>query len=323
MRRREFISGLGSAVAWPKAAWAQQPAIPVIGLLSVRPISENLAGFHRGLAEAGFVEGKNVTIEHRWAGGQNDRLPELASDLVRRRAAVIVTLISSAAALAAKSATQTIPIVFGTGGDPVELGLVKSLNRPGGNLTGVSILSVEVAAKRLELLHELLPATKLIGLLVNPANRAGQAETRELQAAANVLGVRLLILNASNRSEIETAFATLVHERAAALMISGDFFLYDRSDQIIALAARHAMPTVGQLREFAATGGLMAYGPNLQDAWRLVGNYTGRILMGEVPADLPVQRPTKFLLALNHKTAKALGLTIPETLLATADEVIQ
>jgi putative tryptophan/tyrosine transport system substrate-binding protein len=275
------------------------------------------------LAEVGYVEGRNLTIDYRWAEGQNDRLPVLAADLVRRQVAVIVTLISSAAALAAKSATQTIPIIFGTGGDPVELGLVKSLNRPGGNLTGVTTLSVEVAAKRLELLHELLPAANSFAVLVNPANRASRAETRELEVAARVLGVRLLVLNASNESDIEMTFATLVRERADAIMISGDFFLYDHSEQIIALAARHSVPTVGQLREFTAAGGVMSYGPSLQEAWRLVGNYTGRILMGEKPDDLPVQRPTKFELVVNARTARALGLTIPETLLATADEVIQ
>jgi putative tryptophan/tyrosine transport system substrate-binding protein len=251
MRRREFVAGV-CAAAWPLVARAQQPTMPVIGFLSVRPIAENSAGFHQGLADVGYVEGRNLTIEYRWAAGQIDRLPALAADLVRHKVAVIVTLISSAAALAAKSATQTIPIIFGTGGDPVDLGLVKSLNRPGGNLTGVTTLSVEVAAKRLELLRELLPAGSLFAVLVNPANRASRAETQELEVAARILGVRLLILNARNESDIERSVVTLVRERADALMISGDFFLNDRSDQIIALAARHSVPTVGQL--FCLTG---------------------------------------------------------------------
>jgi putative tryptophan/tyrosine transport system substrate-binding protein len=325
MRRREFIAGLGGAAAWPLAARAQQRAMPVIGYLgigSLEELREYLAVFYRALAETGYVEGRNVAIEYRWAEGRNDRLPALAADLVRRRVAVIVAS-GSPAALAAKEATPTIPIVFNSGRDPVEFGLVKSLNRPGGNLTGATGLYLEVVAKRLELLHELVPAVGLIAVLVYPATPLTEAETQELQIAARVLGVRLLILNASNQSDIEMAFETLVRERAGALVISGDVVLSVNGDQIVALAARHAIPAISAYHEFTAAGGLLAYGTPLTDTGRVAGNYTGRILKGEKPADLPVQQVTKVELIINMKTAKALGLTFPLTLLGRADAVIE
>jgi putative tryptophan/tyrosine transport system substrate-binding protein len=328
--RREFIARLsGVALAWPLAARAASD-LPVIGYLGAQapqPPStpaRSLAAFRQGLGEIGFVEGRNVVIEYRSADGQNDRLPALATDLVRRQVAVIVALASTSAALAAKSATQTIPIVFLVGTDPVKAGLVASLNRPGGNLTGVTNLTIQVAAKRLELLHELVPASTSIALLVNPTNRLNaEAQTTESQFAARALGVHLLVLNASSPTEIQGAFATLVRERAAALAVSGDAFFNAQRDQIIALAARHAVPTIEQFREFPVGGGLMSYGPDAPDAWRLAGVYTGRVLKGEKPADLPVQQATRVEMVVNLKAAKALGLTIPESLLATADEVIQ
>jgi len=327
VRRREFIAGLGvAAAAWPLAGRAQRPALPVIGFLDpswLESLRGRMAAFGQGLAEAGYAEGRNAAIEYRWAEGQNDRLPALAAELVRRQVAVIVTPGGTAATLAAKAATQTIPIVFGLGADPVEPGLVGSLARPGGNLTGVSYLTVEAAAKPLELVHELVPAANLIAVLVHPANRTTETEARGLQVAARVLGVRLLVLNASSESDIEAAFATLVRERAGALVISSDTFFLAQRDQIVALAARHRVPAIEQFREFALAGGLMSYGPSVTDGWRLVGLYAGRILNGEKPADLPVQQATKIELVINMKTAKALGLTFPLTLLGRADEVIE
>jgi putative tryptophan/tyrosine transport system substrate-binding protein len=328
VRRREFITLLGgAAVAWPLAARAQQSAMPVIGFidpLSLETTREKVAAFNRGLAEAGYIEGRNVAIEYRWAEGQNDRLPGLAADLIRRAVAVIATPGSTSATLAAKAATETIPIVFVAAGDPVDLGLVRSLKRPGGNLTGVSFLSTEVVAKRLELLHELVPAATLIAALVNPTNVVNaEVHKREIQDSARVLGVRSLILNASTLSDIEAAFATLVQERVGALMIGTDSFFTAQRDQIIALAARHAVPTIAGFREFTAAGGLMAYGSSIIDAWHLAGSYTGRILKGEKPSDLPVQQSTKVEFFLNLKTARALGLTVPIPLLGRADEVIE
>jgi putative tryptophan/tyrosine transport system substrate-binding protein len=276
------------------------------------------------LAETGYVEGRNVAIEYRLAQGQNDRLPALAADLVRRQVAVIASPGSTAAALATKAATRTIPIVFVTGGDPVELGLVRALNRPGGNLTGATFLDVEVAAKRLELLHEVLPAAELIAVLVNPTNPGySEVETKKLQVAARVLGVRLRVLNTSDPSEFEGAFATLGRERAGGLMVVGDALFNDHPDQLVALAARYSLPAMYSSREYMMAGGLMSYGASIIDAWHLAGTYTGRILNGEKAADLPVQQSTKVELIINLKIAKALGLAIPETLLATADEVIQ
>jgi putative tryptophan/tyrosine transport system substrate-binding protein len=282
-----------------------------------------MAAFRQGLNARGYVEGRNLKILYRWAEDRDDRLPPLAADLVRRQVTVIATPGSTPATLAAKAATQTIPIVFLIGGDPVELGLVRSLNRPGGNLTGVNILTVEAASKPLELLHELVPASDLIAVLVNRANRTTESEARGLQVAARVLGVRLLMLNASSQSDIEAAFATLVRERAGALVISSDALFLAQRDQIVALAARHAVPAIQQFREFTVAGGLMSYGPSTTDGWRLVGVYTGHILNGEKPADLPVQQATKIEFAINLKTAKALGLNLPPTLLALADEVIE
>jgi putative tryptophan/tyrosine transport system substrate-binding protein len=327
MIRREFMTMLGGAAAWPLAARAQQQARPVIGFLdplSLETTREKVAAFNRGLAEIGYVEGQNLTTEYRWAQGQTSRLPALAAELVHRKVAVIATPGATVATLAAKAATDTIPIVFVAGGDPVELGLVRSINRPGGNLTGVAFLATEYAAKRLELLHELVPAATLIAVLVNPANLINaEVHKGKIQEAARVLGVRLLILNASSQSDIEAAFVTLVQERARALLIGTDSFFTGHRDQIIALAARSAVPTIEEFREFTAAGGLMAYGTSILDAWRLAGNYTGRILMGEKPADLPVQQPTRFELVINLKTAKALGLEVPPMLLARADEVIE
>jgi putative ABC transport system substrate-binding protein len=326
MRRREFIAGLGGAAAWPLAARAQQRPVPTIGWLdseSLESVREYLPAFRKGLAEIGYVEGRNVIVEYRWAEHDNDRLSALAADLVRRQVALIVAPTTSSA-LAAKAATQTIPIVFAMGSDPVALGLVASLNRPTGNLTGVAVLGAEIAPKRLALLHELVPAVASIAMLVNPANpNYVQAETKDLQSAAHVLGLRVLVLNGGTESDIAAAFATLVDRQVSALLISADTFFYAEGHQIMSLAARYAIPTMFYDRASVAAGGLLSYGPDLRDGLRQVGVYAGRILKGEKPADLPVVQPTKFELVINLKTAKPLGLTIPETLLATADEVIQ
>jgi putative ABC transport system substrate-binding protein len=301
--------------------------MPVIGFLS--PTSPNsraelIAAFHQGLAEVGYVEGRNVAIEYRWAKDQNEQLPFMAADLVQRRVSVIVAIDGTAATLAAKAATSTIPIVFIVGADPVELGLVASLGRPGGNITGVGALAVGTAAKRLQLLHELVPAAAGIAFLRNPTNPYFSAlETRELQAAATVLGVRLLLLNASSPHEIEVAFANLVAQRAGAFLLGTDPFFMTARDQLVALANRHTVPAIYPFREDAAAGGLVSYGASNRDAFRLVGDYTGRILSGDRPADLPVQQVTRIEMAINLKTANALGLTVPLPLLARADEVIE
>jgi putative tryptophan/tyrosine transport system substrate-binding protein len=299
--------------------------MPVVGYLgagSLEQQREFVAALLRGLAETGYVEGRNVAIEYRWAESRNDRLPALAADLVRRQVAVIITD-STPAALAAKAATQTIPIVFGVGSNPVEIGLVASLNRPGGNLTGVSLLNVDIAAKRVELLHELVPAATQIAVLVNPTNPAGEDLLKEAQVGARVLGVRLSALNASSESEIDGAFAMLVGQRADALLVHGDPVFIAQRDRIVALAARHAVPAIYQFREFAVAGGLMSYGASVADSYRQLGVYTGRILNGETPADLPVQQSTRFEMVLNLKTAKALGLTVPTSTLLRANEVIE
>jgi putative tryptophan/tyrosine transport system substrate-binding protein len=326
-RRRAFISLIGGAAAWPLAARAQQPAMPVVGILSGASLEtrrEFVAAFHRGLAETGYIEGQNVAIEYRWADGQNNRLPALAAELVRRQVAVIATLGSTPATLAAKVATQSIPIVFWVGTDPVEAGLVASLNRPGGNLTGVASLAIEVAGKCLEVLRELVPAATSVGLLVNPTNPATtESYTREVQNAARVLGLRLLVQNASKGNEIEPAVATLLQQRVGALMSMADPIFFTQIDQLVALAARHAIPAISPYREFTAAGGLVSYGSNLNDAYRQVGIYTGRILKGEKPGDLPVMQPTKFDLVINAKTARALGITVPLPLSGRADEVIE
>jgi putative ABC transport system substrate-binding protein len=325
--RREFITLVGSAAAaWPLAVRAQQAGVPVIGWLgstSPAPTSYILLAFRRGLNEVGYIDGQNVAIEYRWAEGRYDRLSALAADLVRRQVAVIV-LGSTAAALAVKAATETIPVVFVIGTDPVKAGLVASLNRPGGNLTGASILHIEVTPKRLELLHELAPSATTVALLVNPTNPFAAPETRETQVAAGTLGLRLNILNASSETEIDHAFAALVEERAGALLVGADpLFQTSLRDQLVALAARHHVPAIYGYRETTAAGGLMSYGTSISDAWRLVGIYTGRILNGDKPADLPVQQSTKLELVINLKTAKSLGLDVPATLLARADEVIE
>jgi putative tryptophan/tyrosine transport system substrate-binding protein len=327
LRRREFITLLGGAATWPLAARAQQPPMPLIGYLGVssfeKSAGRSLHAFKRGLAESGYVEDRNVTIEYRWADDEYDRLPALAVELVQRGVEVLVAA-GSPAALPAKAATTVIPIVFMIGSDPVELGLVAGLNRPGGNLTGVAYLNVEVAPKRLELLHELIPTAKSIALLVNPANPVvADAQAKELQAAISTLGLNLMLVKASNPLEMEDAFATLVRERVEALQIGVDPLFGNHVDQLVALAARHKVPTIYPWREFTAAGGLMNYGSSIPDAYRQVGVYTGQILKGAKPADLPVQRPTKLQFVLNLKTAKALGLEIPPTLLARADEVIE
>jgi len=326
MRRRDFIAGLGSAaVAPPLAARAQQGAAPVIGFLHSSSISTtrpaNLSGFQQGLADAGYVEGRNLAIEHRWADDRNDLLPGLAADLVRRQVAVISSMSTTPCALAAKAATSIIPIVFLVGGDPVEFGLVASLNRPGGNLIGVTTLAGEVAAKRLQLLHEVVPAANPIALFVNLTNPANEA--RELANAARLLGVRLLVLNATRVGDLEAAFSRLVEERAGALLVAADPTLFTLKDEIIALVTRHAIPTSYIDRELVRAGGLMSYASNFYESSRIVGAYTGRILKGEKPSDLPVQQSAKIELAINLKTAKALGIDVPTGILVRADEVIE
>jgi putative ABC transport system substrate-binding protein len=327
MRRREFIAGLGGTAAWPVVAQAQQPAMPMIGFLSVdheRHEAEYvLPAFHQGLREQGYVEGRNVEILYRWAGLAYDRLPELAADLARRPVAVIVATGGTPVALAAKAATATIPIVIAGGGDPVALGLVASLNRPGGNVTGVSFLTVQVIAKRLELLRQLVPTATTIGLLVNPRSPQVANETAEAERAARVLNVQLLVANASTPDELERTFSTLASQRINALLCGADALFGVQHKQLAALAARHALPTIYHISDTVKAGGLMSYGASISDAWHIAGIYAGRVLKGEKPADLPVQLSTKIELVINLKTAKALGLTIPETLLATADEVIQ
>ena len=324
MRRREFITLLGGAATWPLAARAQQSTMPVIGFLngaSPAGYAPMVASFHQGLKETGYVEAQNVTIEYRWADGRYDRLPAMATDLVRRQVAVIVS--NSPGMPAAKAATTTIPIVFTTSGDPVNLGFVASLNRPGGNMTGVTQLNVEVAPKRLELMHEVVPTATIMAALLNPAYPSAETQLRDLQAAARSLGLQLHVLRASNARDVDGAFTTLAQLRAGALVISSDPFLNSRTEQLAALALRDAVPTIFQYREFVAAGGLMSYGGSVMDSYRQAGVYTGRILKGERPADLPVQQTTKVELLLNLKTAKALGLTIPITLLGRADEVIE
>jgi ABC-type uncharacterized transport system substrate-binding protein len=325
--RREFITLLsGAAAVWPLMARAQQPAMPVIGFLnSSSPDAEGdrVRAYRQGLSEAGYVEDRNVTIEYRWADGQNDRLPSMAADLVRRGVNVIVTG-GTPATLAAKAATTTIPIVFILSTDPVEAGLVFSLNRPGGNLTGVTGLNVELAPKKLELLHELLPSATILALLVNPTNAvAAKNESQAVQAAARTLGLQLHVLHASTERDFDSVFASLVRLRASALLIGSDLFFTSRSKQLAEMTVRHAVPSIYQFREFAAAGGLMSYGGSITDWGHQGGIYTGRILAGAKPADLPVHQATKLELFVNLKTAMALGIEVPPMLLARADEVIE
>jgi putative ABC transport system substrate-binding protein len=328
MRRRDFIRVVaGSAVAWPLAARAQQPAMPVIGFLSVTSASEQphwLAAFREGLSETGYVEGHNVLVEYRWAEGQYNRLPELAADLVHHHVSVIVAPLSYPAALAAKAATTAIPIVFVVGADPVRLGLVASLSRPGGNATGINFLTAEIVPKRLGLLHELVPKAVRIAVLINPANAATNEDTlHDMPEAARALGLQVQILKASNADEIDAAFTTLVRDRADALFVAPDTFLVSRRVQIVILSARRSVPTMYSVREYADAGGLISYGADTTNAVRQEGVYAGRILKGTKAADLPVVQTTKFELVINLRTAKAIGLEVPATLLSRADEVIE
>jgi putative tryptophan/tyrosine transport system substrate-binding protein len=327
VKRREFLTVLGgAAAAWPLAARAQQPTMPVIGFLgstSADPVAYLISAFRQGLSEVGYVEGRNVAIEYRWAEGQYDRLPALAAELARRQPAVIAATGGDATGLAAKGATATIPVVFAATSDPVKIGLVASLNRPDRNLTGVTFLLNVIAAKQLEVLQEAVPKPGAIGFLVNPTLPETEAAVTDVRAAAQVLGHELLVANASSEREIDVAFAMLAQPRVGALLVGNDVFFYSRREQIVALAARHAIPAIYVVREYAEAGGLMSYGTDVNDAQRLVGVYVGRILQGAKPADLPVQQAVKVELVLNMKTAKTLGITFPLSLLGRADEVIE
>jgi len=326
MNRRSFVSLLGGAMAaWPLAAVAQQSTPPLIGYLNSESLEANLSGltaFRKGLSETGYVEGQNVAIEYRWAEGQADRLPALAADLVQHRVAVIATL-ANIAAVAAKAATATIPIVFTIGGDPVKIGLVASFNRPGGNITGVSFLSSAVMAKMLEVMHRMVPNIAVIAALVNPDNPQAEADTKDAQEAARLLGLELRVLNARTASEIDAAFAILIQRHVGALLIEGDPLFVSQVKQLVVLTVRHTIPAIYQGRDFPDAGGLMSYGASRTDAMRLAGGYTGRILKGEKPADLPVQQSTKVEMIVNLRTAKTLGIQVPPTLLAQTDEVIE
>jgi putative ABC transport system substrate-binding protein len=325
MKRREFMSLLAGAAAWPLAARAQQPAMPVMGYLNSRSRDTDtpfLAAFHRGLNETGYVEGQNVAIEYRWADGQYDRLPVLATDLVRRRVTVMAAT-STPAALAAKAATSAIPIVFTTAADPIAVGLVDSLSRPSGNVTGVNSYLSDLGAKRLELLRQLVPTAALIGMLVNPNYPDAESQAKDVKEAARTLGQQVHVVNADSEGDLNRAFATFIELKADALLVSLDSFFLSRREQLVALAARHKIPVMYFARDFVLAGGLMSYGSDLADSYRQAGVYTGRILKGAKPVDLPVLQPTKFELSINTTTAKSLGLSIPDRLLALADEVIE
>jgi ABC-type uncharacterized transport system substrate-binding protein len=327
MRRRDFITIIGSgAIAWPLTARAQQPAMPVIGFInaaSPQKYAQPLSAFLKGLGETGYVDGRNVHIEYRWAEGQNSRLPAMAADLVHREVAVIAAT-STPAALAAKAATTTIPIVFATGGDPVLIGLVARLNQPGGNVTGATLMNVEILPKRLELLHELVPTATVMGLLVNPANPAlAKTASSNVLLAARALGLGLHVLNASSERDLDAVFANLIQLRAGGLVVMGGIFFNTHSKQLAALSLRHKVPTIYQYHQFAAAGGLASYGSDLTETYRVAGVYTGRILKGEKPGDLPVQEATKIEMIINLKTAKAFGITVPRPLIARADELIE
>ena len=326
MRRRAFMALLGgAAAAWPLRARAQQSAVPVVGFLSSQSAATSaylVAALRQGLNQSGFIEGQNVAMEYRWADGRYDQLPALAAELVRRPVAVIVAS-APPAALAARAATSTLPIVFSGGIDPVKLGLVAGLNRPGGNITGVSQFSTALEGKRLELLHELVPHAAVIAMLVNPTFAGTDAITDDMQSAARALGLKLNVLKASSEHDLEAAVASIGQLGAGALVVASDPFFFGRHDRVVTVVAHHAVPAIYQFREFAAAGGLMSYGTNLADAYRQVGVYTGRILKGEKPGDLPVVQPTKFELVINLKTGKTLGLDVPDKLLARADEVIE
>ena len=325
-RRRDFVAILGGAVfVWSRTATAQQSSIPVIGFLnsgSAGAYTDQVAAFRQGLSEVGYIEGRNVTVEYRWADGRSDRLPALAADLVNRQVAVIAAT-TLPAAPAAKAATATIPIVFLIGGDPIALGLVASMSRPGANITGVAVLNVALTAKRLELLREVVPAPVVIAMLLSPTSAYTDPETREIEAAARAGGQQLVFVKAASEAEIDAAFSTLARQRAGALIVSADPFFTSHRSQIVALAAQHGLPAIYQWRDFTEAGGLMSYGSSHIDIYRQTGNYVGRILKGDKPADLPVQQPTKFELVINLKTANELGITIPQSLLLRADEVIQ
>jgi putative ABC transport system substrate-binding protein len=326
MKRRAFITLLGGAAAWPLAARAQQAAMPVVGFLSARSPREAasvLEAFLQGLREVGYFEGKNVTIEYRWAEGHYDRLPALAAELVQLQVAVIAATGGEPSPLAAKAATSSIPIVFTAGGDPVEAGLVASLSRPGGNVTGTTIMGIEMGPKRLDLIRQLVPNATSVAMLVNPKFPLGSIEARDVQSATRSLGMQFHVLYASTEGEIDAAFGDIIKQKINILIIATDPFLLGQRDQLVGLAARYAVPTMYFLREFAEAGGLMSYGPDIANGYRQAGVYTGRILSGAKPASLPVLRPTHFLLILNLKTTRALGLAVPDRLLALADEVIE